>query len=126
MAGVNKVIALGNLGRDPEVKYLEGGTAVANFSMAVTESWKGKDGEKQERTEWIKVVCFGRLAEICGEYLYKGSQIYLEGRIQTREWEDKEGVKKYITEVVMSNMTMLGGGPRTEKAETKKEDMPAF
>lgn len=108
MVGVNKVILVGNLGKDPEVKYTPSGTAIANFSIATAESWKGKDGEKQERTEWHNVVAFGKLAEICGEYLHKGKQVYVEGRIQTRQWEDRDGNKRYTTEVVANTMQMLG------------------
>jgi single-strand DNA-binding protein len=107
--GVNKVILVGNLGNDPEVKYMPSGGAVANVSLATTESWKDKNsGERQEKTEWHRVVFFGRLAEIAGEYLKKGSQIYVEGRLQTREWE-KDGVKRYSTEIIASDMQMLGG-----------------
>ena len=109
MAGINKAILIGRLGRDPEVRYTPDGTAVANFSIATSEGWKDKDsGEKRERTEWHRIVAFGRLGEICGEYLSKGKQVYIEGRIQTREWEDKEGVKRYTTEIVASQMQMLG------------------
>ena len=107
--GVNKVILIGNLGNDPEVRYTAGGAAVANVSIATTESWKDKEsGEQQEKTEWHRVVFFNRLAEIVGEYLKKGSQIYVEGRLQTRKWQDKEGHDKYTTEIVASEMQMLG------------------
>ncbi len=108
MAGVNKAILVGNLGGDPEIRYTPSGAAVANFSLATSESWKGKDGQKQDRTEWHKIVVFGKLAEICGEYLAKGKQVYIEGRIQTREWEDREGNKRKTTEIVANQMTMLG------------------
>ena len=109
MAGINKAIIVGRLGRDPEVRYTPDGTAVANFSVATSEEWKDKDsGEKRERTEWHRIVAFRRLGEICGEYLAKGRQVYIEGRIQTREWEDKEGIKRYTTEIVASQMQMLG------------------
>lgn len=108
MAGVNKAILVGNLGGDPEIRYTQAGLAVADFSLATTESWS-KDGQKQDKTEWHKVVAFGKLAEICGEYLVKGKQIYIEGRIQTKKWEDKEGVTKYTTEIVANQMQMLGG-----------------
>ena len=112
---VNKVILIGNLGKDPEVRYTQSGSAVANFSMATVEKYK-KDGEPVENTEWHKVVAFGRLAEIVGEYLTKGSQIYVEGKIQTRKWEDRDGNTKYTTEVVIREMKMLGGGqPKQEK-----------
>ena len=107
--GVNKVILVGNLGGDPEVRYTSGGSAVANVTLATTESWKDKSsGEKQEKTEWHRVAFFGRLAEIAGEYLKKGSQIYVEGSLRTREWE-KDGVKRYTTEIVANEMQMLGG-----------------
>lgn len=107
--GVNKVILVGNLGRDPEVRYSPNGQAVANVTLATSESWKDKNtGEKQERTEWHRVVFFGRLAEIAGEYLKKGAQIYVEGRLQTRKWQDKDGNDRYTTEIVASDMQMLG------------------
>jgi single-strand DNA-binding protein len=107
MSGVNKVILVGRLGADPEVRYTPGGAAVANFRMATSENWT-KDGERQERTEWHKIVAFGKLGEICGEYLAKGKQVYIEGRIQTRSWEDKDGNKRWMTEIVANNMQMLG------------------
>ena len=108
MAGVNKVILVGNLGRDPEVRYTKSGQAVASFSLATSEKWTGKDGNKEEKTEWHRIVAWGKLGEICGEYLSKGKQIYIEGRLQTREWEDNDGNKKQTTEIVANNMTMLG------------------
>ncbi len=108
MAGVNKVILLGNLGADPEMRYTPGGTAVANFRLATTETYTNKEGEKVTKTEWHRIVAFRRLAEICGEYLSKGKQVYIEGKIQTRSWEDREGVKKYTTEIVADTMQMLG------------------
>lgn len=108
MAGVNKVILVGNLGRDPEVRYTKSGQAVASFSLATSESWKGKDGNKEEKTEWHRIVAWGKLGEICGEYLNKGKQVYIEGRLQTREWDDKDGNKRSTTEIVANNMTMLG------------------
>ncbi|MCK5606736.1 single-stranded DNA-binding protein [Candidatus Pacearchaeota archaeon] len=108
MGSVNKVILVGNLGRDPEVRYTKAGQAVASFSLATSEKWTGKDGNKEEKTEWHKIIAWGKLGEVCGEYLNKGKQIYIEGRLQTREWEDKEGVKHHTTEIVANNMTMLG------------------
>lgn len=106
---INKVILVGNLGRDPEVRYTPSGTAVANFNIATSERWKDKaTGEMQERTEWHRIVAWGKLGEICGEYLSKGRQVYIEGRIQTRDWEDKEGIKRYTTEIVANEMKMLG------------------
>ena len=107
--GVNKAILVGNLGRDPEVRYSPNGQAVANVTLATSESWKDKtSGEKQEKTEWHRVVFFGRLAEIAGEYLKKGAQIYVEGRLQTRKWTDKDGHDRYTTEIVANEMQMLG------------------
>lgn len=108
MASVNKVILVGNLGADPEVRYAPSGTAVANFSLATTDQWTNKEGGKEEKTEWHRIVAFGRLGEICGEYLHKGKQVYVEGRLQTRSWEDREGVKRYTTEIVANTMQMLG------------------
>ena len=108
--GVNKVTLIGNLGNDPEVRYSGNGNAVANVSLATAESWRDKDsGEQQERTEWHRVVFFGRLAEIVSEYLHKGSQIYVEGRLQTNKWQDKEGNDRYTTQIVANEMQMLGG-----------------
>jgi len=109
MASVNKVILIGNLGRDPEVRYLPSGDAVANLNIATTEKWKDKGGEQQEQTEWHRVAFFGRQAEICGEYLRKGSQVYVEGRLQTRKWTDKDGNERYTTEIRGDRMQMLGG-----------------
>ncbi len=108
MAGINKAILIGNLGQDPELKYMPSGDALCNFTIATTESWKDKDGVQQDRTEWHRVVAFRRLAEICGEYLKKGKQVYIEGKIQTRSWEDKDGNKRYTTEIVADQMKMLG------------------
>ena len=108
MASVNKVILVGNLGRDPETRYTTGGDAVTNIRVATTDTWKDKNGEKQERTEWHTVVFFGRQAEIAGEYLKKGKQVYIEGRLQTRKWQDKEGQDRYTTEIVADRMQMLG------------------
>ena len=110
MASVNKVILLGNLGRDPETRYTTGGDAVTNLSIATSEQWKDKNGDKQERTEWHRVVLFDRLAEIAGEYLKKGRSVYIEGRLQTRKYTDKDGVEKYSTEIVADRMQLIGGG----------------
>jgi single-strand DNA-binding protein len=108
--GVNKAIIVGNLGRDPEVRYSANGNAIANVTIATTESWKDRQsGERQEKTEWHRVVFFSRLAEIAGEYLKKGSQVYIEGRLQTRKWEDRDGIERYTTEIVANEMQMLGG-----------------
>jgi single-strand DNA-binding protein len=108
MASVNKVIIIGNLGRDPETRYMPEGGAITNISVATTDTWKDKNGEKQEKTEWHRVAFFGKLAEIAGEYLKKGSQVYVEGRLQTRKWQDKDGQDKYTTEIVANVMQMLG------------------
>ncbi len=129
MASVNKVILIGNLGRDPETRYMPDGGAITNISVATTDKWKDKAGEMQEKTEWHRVAFFGKLAEIAGEYLKKGSQVYVEGRLQTRKWQDKEGQDKYTTEVVANVMQMLGsrqgqgggdreaGGERAERPQ---------
>lgn len=106
---VNKVILLGRLGQDPELKYTPGGSAVCNFSMATTESWTDKQGQKQEKTEWHRVVVWGKLAELCNQYLAKGRQAFLEGRLQTRSWDDKDGNKRYTTEILASTVQFIGG-----------------
>ena len=109
MAGINKVILVGRLGQDPEMRYFADGTAVANFSIATSDEWKDKEtGEKREKTEWHRIVVFRKLAEICGKYLSKGRQVYIEGKLQTRSWE-KDGVTRYTTEIVANDMQMLGG-----------------
>ncbi len=109
--GVNKVILLGRLGQDPTVRYTAGGAAVTSFSIATSEGWRDKNsGEMQERTEWHNIVIFSRLAEVAGQYLKKGSQVYIEGRLQTRKWTDKNGMDRYTTEIIANEMQMLGGG----------------
>lgn len=109
MASVNKVIIVGNLGRDPETRYMPNGEAVTNVAVATTESWKDKNsGEKKELTEWHRITFYRKLAEIAGQYLKKGSQVYVEGRLQTRKWTDKEGVERYTTEIIADTMQMLG------------------
>ncbi|HEY6281820.1 MAG TPA: single-stranded DNA-binding protein [Burkholderiales bacterium] len=123
MASVNKVIIIGNLGRDPEVRYMPDGGAVANISVATTGTWKDKSGEKQERTEWHRVAFFGKLAEIAGEYLKKGSQVYVEGSLRTRKWQDKEGKERYTTEIVADRMQMLGS--RAGGSEAMSQEAPA-
>jgi single-strand DNA-binding protein len=123
---LNKVMLIGNLGRDPEVRYLSSGKPVANFSIATTDTWKDKDGKQAEKTEWHKIVVFGKLAEICSEYLSKGKQVYIEGKLQTREWQDQSGQKRYTTEVVALSMMMLGskGGPAaTAPSESSSEEV---
>ncbi|AEF04973.1 single-stranded DNA-binding protein [Alteromonas sp. KS69] len=107
--GVNKVILVGNLGNDPEVRYMPNGNAVANLSLATSESWKDPQGQMQERTEWHRLTMYRRLAEIAGEYLKKGSQIYVEGKLQTRKWQDQSGQDRYTTEIIVDQMQMLGG-----------------
>ncbi|MBS1970465.1 MAG: single-stranded DNA-binding protein [Bdellovibrionales bacterium] len=115
MSGVNKVIIVGRLGADPEVKAVGQGTTVTRLNIATSENWMGKDGQKQERTEWHRVVVWGKLAEICGKHLSKGRQVYVEGRLQTRQWEDQQGQKKYTTEIVANTVQFLGsaGGERS-------------
>jgi len=129
MASVNKVILVGNLGRDPETRYTTGGDAVTNIRLATTDVWKDKNGEKQERTEWHNIVFYGRQAEIAGEYLKKGRQIYVEGRLQTRKWQDKEGQDRYTTEVIADRMQMLGsregGGGSAVPAEPAEREPAA-
>ncbi len=122
MAGINKVILVGRLGRDPEVRYTPDGTAVANFTIATSEEWKDKaTGEKKERTEWHRIVAWRRLGEICGEYLSKGKQVYIEGRIQTREWEDRDGNRRFTTEIVASDVQFLGGREPMDTARPPAE-----
>lgn len=122
--GINKVIILGNLGQDPAVKYLPSGNAVVNFTVATSEQWKEKEsGDKKERTEWHRVVAFGKLAEICGEYLTKGSKVYVEGKLQTRKWDDKQGVTHYTTEIHIHEMQMLGDKPSSGQAESRASGM---
>ncbi len=124
MASVNKVILIGNLGKDPEVRYTPSGKAVANFTLATTDNWT-KDGEKQTRTEWHRIVAWDRLGEICGEYLSKGSQVYIEGSIQTRQWEDQEGNKRQTTEIRAWKMQMLGSrGTSAAPPETNSGPEP--
>jgi single-strand DNA-binding protein len=108
MSGVNKAILIGNLGADPELRHTAGGTPVANFRIATSEVYNNREGQRETRTEWHRIVAFGKLAEICGQYLKKGKQVYIEGRIQTRDWEDQSGNKRYTTEIVANQMKMLG------------------
>ena len=122
MAGVNKVILIGNLGKDPEVRYLDSGVAVANFSLATTESYKNKEGERVSQTEWHNIVLWRGLAEITEKYLKKGNSVYIEGKIRNRKWEDKDGNTRYTTEILADNMTMLGkkdaGSSETSESTT--------
>ncbi len=118
MNGINKVIIVGTLGRDPELRYMSTGDAVANLSVATSESWKDKSGNKNEKTEWHRIVIFGKLAEVAGQYLSKGSKAYFEGKLQTRKWQDESGTDRYATEIVAFQMQMLGD--KTEQQNTKK------
>lgn len=125
MASVNKAILVGNLGKDPEVRYMTSGEAVTNCTLATSENWKDKSGEKQEKTEWHNLVFYRRLAEIAGEYLRKGSQIYVEGRITTEKWQDKEGKDRYTTKIIVQQMQMLGGKPSGAGSFEVVEKKPA-
>jgi single-strand DNA-binding protein len=122
MSGVNKVIVIGRLGADPEVKTVAGGNTVARLSVATSENWTDKQGQKQERTEWHRVVVWGKLAELCGKYLSKGRQAYIEGRLQTRSWEDQSGQKKYTTEIVANTVQFLGGGAERSQSQGGQDD----
>lgn len=129
MRGVNKVILVGNIGQDPDVRYMPNGKAVTNLRIATSEQWKDKQtGDKQERTEWHSVVMFDKLGEIAGQYLKKGSQVYVEGKLQTRKWQDKEGKDRYSTEIIASEMQMLGGrqqsDERPQRQAQAKDDVP--
>lgn len=125
MASVNKSIIIGALGRDPEIRYMPNGDAICNISVATSESWKDKNGEKQERTEWHRVSMFGKLAEIAGEYLKKGASVYLEGKLQTRKWTDKDGAEKYTTEIIADRMQMLGGNRESSREHPKENQRRA-
>jgi single-strand DNA-binding protein len=130
MSGVNKVLLIGNLGKDPEVRYLDNGVAVANFSLATTENYKNKEGERVSQTEWHNIVLWRGLAEVAEKWLKKGSSVYVEGKIRTRKWEDKNGNTRYSTEILGDNMTMLGNRPSAENpveavpTSDKKDDLP--
>jgi single-strand DNA-binding protein len=124
--GVNKVILVGNLGSDPDVRFTQSGQAVAHFNIATTDSWTGKDGQQQERTEWHRIVVWGKTAENCGKYLSKGRQVYVEGRLQTRDWQDRDGNKRQTTEVVAQEVQFLGGGGGSgARAGTPEDSQPA-
>jgi single-strand DNA-binding protein len=125
MSGVNKALLIGRLGGDPEVRYAPSGAAVANFTVATSENWKDKDGQRQEKTEWHKIVVFGNLAKVCGDYLHKGKQVYIEGRIQTRKWEDKDGINRWTTEIVANQMQMLGNKDDAPSNTSSEIDPPA-
>jgi len=122
MSGVNKVIIVGRLGSDPELKTVTGGQNVARLSLATSENWTDREGKKQERTEWHRVVVWGKLAELCGKYLSKGRQVYIEGRLQTRSWEDQQGQKKYTTEIVANTVQFLGGGAERSSSPSADSD----
>lgn len=123
MASVNKAIIVGNLGRDPEIRYMPNGDAVTNIAVATTESWKDKNsGEKKEITEWHRITFYRKLAEIAGQYLKKGSSVYIEGRLQTRKWTDKDGVERYTTEIIADSMQMLGGRPGAGGSNSSSDD----
>ena len=123
---VNKVLLIGNLGADPEVRYSQNGSAIASFRIATTETWKKQDGSKEEQTEWHRIVAFGRLGEICGEYLSKGSKVFIEGRLQTRKWDDKDGNTRYTTEIVAREMKMLSPRGATGGTDSQYSDEPPF
>ncbi len=123
MAGINKVILVGNLGKDPEVKTLESGAKVVNFSLATSETYKNKDGQKVTQTEWHNIVLWRGLADIAEKYLQKGNQVYIEGKIKTRSWDDKDGVKRYTTEIQGDNLTMLGG--RRDAEDNSQSNTPS-
>ena len=126
MASLNKAILIGNLGKDPETRFMPNGDAVCNFSIATTESYKDKNGDKQDKTEWHNITIYRKLAEIAGQYLKKGSQVYLEGKIQTRKWQDKEGNDRYTTEIVCDEMKMLGGKPEgQQQQQSPRQAAPA-
>jgi single-strand DNA-binding protein len=125
MASINKVILIGNLGKDPEIRYMPNGDAVTNITLATTETWKDKTGEKQEKTEWHRITFYRKLAEIVGEYLKKGRSVYVEGRLETRKWTDKTGVDRYTTEIIASDMKMLGSKPGSSfEVENKNDNTP--
>lgn len=127
MASVNKVILIGNLGKDPETRYMSNGDAVTNITLATTDTWKDKNGEKQEKTEWHRVTFYRKLAEIAGEYLKKGRPVYIEGRLETRKWTDKAGVERYTTDIIASDMKMLGsrsGSGSFESSDKEEDNVP--
>jgi single-strand DNA-binding protein len=126
MASINKVIIVGHLGRDPDMRYMPNGEAVTTINVATTESWKDKNsGEKKEQTEWHRITFYRRLAEVVGQYVRKGSQIYVEGRLQTRKWQDKEGVERYTTEIIADSMQMLGHRAREDADHGSLQQPPA-
>ena len=125
MASINKVILIGNLGKDPETRYMPNGDAVTNITLATTETWKDKTGEKQEKTEWHRITFYRKLAEIAGQYLKKGRSVYIEGRLETRKWTDKAGADRYTTEIIANDMKMLGSKPDSSfEVESKDDNTP--
>ena len=122
--GVNKAVILGNVGNDPELRYMSNGKAVANFTVATSEQWKDQQGQKQERVEWHRCTAYDKLAEIIGQYVKKGSKLYLEGKLQTREWTDQQGQKKYTTEIIVSEMQMLDGKPQQGSQQQQGQQQP--
>jgi single-strand DNA-binding protein len=123
MSGVNKVIIVGRLGSDPEIKTVSSGQSVCRLSVATSENWTDREGQKQERTEWHRVVVWGKMAEICGQHLSKGRQVYLEGRIQTRSWEDQQGQKKYTSEIIANTVQFLGSNDRASTGQSMGSNM---
>ncbi|NBQ67538.1 MAG: single-stranded DNA-binding protein [Nitrosomonadaceae bacterium] len=124
MASLNKVILIGNLGKDPETRYMSNGDAVTNITLATTDTWKDKNGEKQEKTEWHRCTFYRKLAEIVGQYLKKGSSVYVEGRLETRKWTDKEGIERYTTEIIASDMKMLGSRQGSAESNAPEQSSP--
>lgn len=125
MSGVNKVLIVGRLGADPEIRYTQQGVAVTNFNVATSETWMDKSGEKQEKTEWHRIVVWGKMAETCSQYLSKGRQVYVEGRLQTRQWEDKDGQKRFTTEIVAQTVQFLDRGEKAAASSNAEYGSPA-
>lgn len=120
MASVNRVTLIGNIGKDPETRYMSNGDAVTNITLATTDAWKDKNGEKQEKTEWHSIVFYRKLAEIAGEYLKKGRSVYIEGRLETRKWTDKQGIERYTTQIIADDMKMLGNRPAGDQQQSSQ------
>lgn len=124
MSGVNKIILVGRLGKDPEIRYTQSGAGVTNFNLATSENWTDREGQKQERTEWHRVVVWGKMAEVCSQYLQKGRQVYVEGRLQTRQWDDKDGNKRYTTEVVANTVQFLDKAGSAQESSDQSMGAP--
>jgi single-strand DNA-binding protein len=124
MAGINKVLLIGRLGADPEIRYTNSGAPVANFRIATSETWTSKEGKKEEKTEWHKIVAWGKLGELCGEYLSKGRRVFIEGKIQTRSWDDKNGEKKYMTEIIAQTVQFLDGPSKKAESGVQAAELP--